>query len=145
MQQNQSITVTNTITEMNMTTENLWQAAVAVLGALGGLDLLKWTANLIMNRRNNARMADSQADLSEFHTMKEMIEFLQQQLKEKEERFAEQTGLVRSLNGEVISLTQAKAAVELDHALHRCDNLTCPHRLPPNAFTSVTSTSIQNT
>lgn len=137
MQQNQSITVTNTITEMNMTTENLWQAAVAVLGALGGLDLLKWTANLIMNRRNNARMADSQADLSEFHTMKEMIEFLQQQLKEKEERFAEQTGLVRSLNGEVISLTQAKAAVELDLALHRCDNLTCPHRLPPNAFTSV--------
>ena len=99
---------------MNMTTENLWQAAVAVLGALGGLDLLKWTANLVLNRRNNARMADSQADLSEFHTMKEMIEFLQQQLKEKEERFAEQTGLVRSLNGEVISLTQAKAAVELD-------------------------------
>ena len=95
-----------------MTTENLWQAAVAVLGALGGLDLLKWTANLVLNRRNNARMADSQADLSEFHTMKEMIEFLQQQLKEK-------------------------AAVELDHALHRCDNLTCPHRLPPNAFTSV--------
>lgn len=130
---------------MNMTTENLWQAAVAVLGALGGLDLLKWTANLVLNRRNNARMADSQADLSEFHTMKEMIEFLQQQLKEKEERFAEQTGLVRSLNGEVISLTQAKAAVELDHALHRCDNLTCPHRLPPNAFTSVTSTPIQNT
>lgn len=130
---------------MNMTTENLWQAAVAVLGALGGLDLLKWTANLVLNRRNNARMADSQADLSEFHTMKEMIEFLQQQLKEKEERFAEQTGLVRSLNGEVISLTQAKAAVELDHALHRCDNLTCPHRLPPNAFTSVSPVSNQNT
>lgn len=49
-----------------MTTENLWQAAVAVLGALGGLDLLKWMANLIMNRRNNARMADSQADSRSF-------------------------------------------------------------------------------
>lgn len=123
-----------------------YEIIVCILGAIGGLDFLKWLAKTIRNRKNDARIADSEADASEFHILQEECLFLQAQIKEKEERFAEQTGLVRKLNTEVLEITNKLAKAEIEHAREmaaaeiqmtkvKCEDLDCPFRLPPNAFT----------
>lgn len=109
----------------------MWETVVTVLGALGGFEFIKW----LFNRKSASRVAVAEAEASEFRTLEEMIQFLQTQLKEKEERFAEQTQLVRKLNTEVIDLTKKISALEIKLANVRCDDLACPFRKPPTANT----------
>lgn len=123
-----------------------WQVIATIIGTtLGGqgiVELVKWWKN----RRTESRIAETHADGEEFKTISQTNLFLQQQLQEKEERFATQTNLVRSLNAEVIQLTKEKADVELDFERYkakaelelekvRCNDKPCPWREPPNAYT----------
>lgn len=123
-----------------------YEILVLILGAVGGLEFIKWLWNQFFNRKNNARIADSEADASEFHVLQEEILFLQEQIKEKEVRFAEQTALVRKQNTEILDLTTKLAKAEIDHTKKmaeievqmvkvKCLDESCPFRLPPNAFT----------
>lgn len=123
-----------------------YEILVLVAGALGGFDLVKWLANVIGNRKNNSRIADAEADAAEFHILQEQIQFLQQQLKDKEERFAEQTELLRKVQRERLDVEKEKsimeigylkriAALELELALKKCDDEECPFRKPPTAKT----------
>lgn len=88
-----------------------WQLICTIIGTvLGGqsvIELLKW----FRNRKTEGRIAEAHADSEEFATLSQTNLFLQQQLKDKEERFAEQTNLVRKLNTEVIQITKEKAAI----------------------------------
>lgn len=123
-----------------------YEIVVLIAGALGGFDLVKWLANVIGNRKNNARIADSEADASEFHILQEQIIFLQQQLKEKEERFAEQTNLLRTVQRELLDLEKEKSVMEVGYIKRiaeleielsnvRCNEHDCPFRQPPTAHT----------
>lgn len=103
---------------------------VTVLSAMGGWEAVKW----FLNRKSNSRVAEAEADSAELHVMKETYEFLQEQLRQKEERFAEQTQLVRRLNTEVLELTKQKAAVELDLQKFRCIRQKCSSREPQNGY-----------
>lgn len=119
-----------------------WEVIGTILGSQTLLEFARW----IKNRKTEARIAETHADSEEFATISQTNVFLQQQLKEKEERFAEQTKLVRSLNSEVIQITKEKAEVELEFERYkaakeielervRCLDHPCPWRTPPNAFT----------
>ncbi len=103
---------------------------VSTVTALGGFEFVKF---LIMHKYNR-RKAEAEADSVEFHTLKETVDFLQAQLKLKEERFAEQTTLLRKLNAEVLEVTNQKAAVELDLQRYRCLLKSCPNRQPQNGY-----------
>jgi len=100
---------------------------IAIIGALGGLELLKWW----FTRRQSGRVAEAHADAEEFHALREYNEFLQTQLMSKEERFSEQTAIVRSLNKEIIELTRESADLHIELQRKRCEIIDCPHRLPP--------------
>lgn len=123
-----------------------YEILVLILGALGGFEFVKWLWAQFFNRKNNARIADSEADKSEFHVLQEIIQFLQEQIKEKEMRFAEQTELVRKYKTEILDLTTKLAKAEIKYAQDiaameiqmikvKCQDESCPFRLPPNAFT----------
>lgn len=107
-----------------------WEIIATIIGSLGGLECIKY----FLHRNQNKRIAEAQADSDEFHVMRETIEFLQQQLKEKEERFAEQTTLVRKLNTEIIDLTKAKGQTELELQKYRCVVPKCMNREPQNGY-----------
>lgn len=106
-------------------------------------DILTFAGSLVgggafagfLNWRQKRRIAKSEADTAQFHLLQETTLFLQKQLQEKEERFAEQTMVVRRLNTELLEASGREAALKLDLANVRCENLTCSHRLPPNAHT----------
>lgn len=108
-----------------------WQVVIAVAGAFGGLEGVKW----LFNRKTDSRIALAQAESTEFHTLQETNDWLQKQLQLKEERFAEQTQLVRKQNIEILELYKEKAALELELAQKKCEDMECPFRRPPCALT----------
>lgn len=107
------------------------EVILSVIGALGGWEAIKY----LINRKSNQRTAVAEADLVQFHTLQETLQFLQTQLKEKEERFAEQTTVVRKLNLDIIDLLKDKGAMEVELVMVRCNDADCPFRQPPNAKT----------
>lgn len=102
----------------------------SVIGVLGGWEAIKY----FINRKTNARKAEAEADSVEFSVLRDTVEFLETQLKEKEERFAEQTNLVRQLNTEVLELTKKNGQLELDLSQYRCIVKRCGNREPQNGY-----------
>lgn len=122
--------------------EMTWEAIGLVLGAIGGLEGLRYLLNLKANRRTE----NAKADGAQLQTLKDTNQFLQGELLSKEQRFSEQTLLVRKQNTEILQLTKEKAELEIAHAKEiaqlkielaevRCDDRPCPFRQPPNAYT----------
>lgn len=107
---------------------------LAVIGALGGLEAIKWTVNFYTNRKTNARIEDAHADGEEFKTLREYNEFLQKQLSEKEERFVEQTGRLRKVQDELFALKEENSALKIELALKRCEKRKCGDREPQNGY-----------
>ena len=109
---------------------NIVETLVAILTAMGGWELIKY----LINRKSNARISEAEADSAEFHVMKEQIEFMQEQMKQKEERFAEQTTLVRNLNNELLEITKKLGSTELELQKYRCIRPKCLEREPQNGY-----------
>lgn len=110
---------------------NWFEFSITMVGALGGVETLKY----LIERRTNRRRAEALADGDEFRVLRETTEFLQQQLKLKEERFVEQTERLRTIQTDLFEERERRHRAELDLALNRCDNTDCPYREPPNART----------
>ena len=112
-----------------------WETLIAIIGAVGGstglIELVKYFAN----RKTNSRIAETKADVAESHILQETNLFLQEQLKVKEERFAEQTQLVRQQNRDIITLERKVADLEIELVKVRCNDEYCPFREPPTAKT----------
>lgn len=122
-----------------------WTSIIAIIGSLGGWECIKW----IINRRANKRLAEAEASNSEVGVFErqltilqtqleksgQTIDFYQQQLQEKEERFAKQTDIVRDLQSQMFAEKDARHNSELELAIVRCKDLECPFRQPPNAQT----------
>lgn len=106
------------------------ETLITILTALGGWEAVKY----LINRKSNARISEAEADSAEFHVLKEQIEFLQEQLKQKEERFADQTQIVRNLNNEVLELTKKLGNTELELQKYRCIRPKCQQREPQNGY-----------
>ena len=123
-----------------------WEIISTIIGTILGSQAVAEIVRWVKNRKTDSRIEEAHADSEEFNSLRETIQFLQAQLKGKEERFAEQTSIVRNLNTEVIQLTKEKADVELAYARYkadtelelekvRCEDKPCPWRRPPNAYT----------
>ena len=94
---------------------------LAIIGAMGGIEGIKWGIRAWANRKTNARIADAQADVEEFKALREYNEFLQKQLSEKEERFVEQTGRLRQGAGRAFHLKRELLGREDRTGLKRCE------------------------
>lgn len=102
----------------------------SMITALGGWEALKY----LLNRKTNHRKEEAEADNVEFNVLRETTDFLQSQLKAKEERFAEQTDLVRKQNLEILDLTKEKAKLEMDLQKYKCVIKDCAKRDPQNGY-----------
>lgn len=106
------------------------EIVVSVITALGGWEMIKYC----MNRKTNRRKEEAEADNVEFNVLREAMDFLQTQLKDKEQRFAEQTDLVRKQNLDILQLNKEKAQLELDLQRYKCVIKGCIKRDPQNGY-----------
>lgn len=114
-----------------------WEAIIGVLTALGGFELIKW----LVFRKSNARVAlaeaeraETKAEVDEFQLLRDMNEFLQEQLIEKEKRFAEQTDLVRKLNTDVLTMKARLVELETERKMKLCEVRGCINRVPQSGY-----------
>ena len=113
---------------MNIT--EILTIAGTILGTLGGSELIRY----FINRKSNARKAEAEADSSEFGVLRETTTFLQEQLKDKELRFADQTALVRKLNAENLDLTRDNSMLKTERELKLCQRRNCKDREPQTGY-----------
>lgn len=102
----------------------------AIVGSLGFWELIKY----LLHRRAHSRKADSEADASEFSVLRETVVFLQEQLQKKEERFAEQTEVVRKLTAENLKLVREVTTLQTERELKFCRRRNCLQREPQSGY-----------
>lgn len=114
-----------------------WEIIITVITTLGGFETIKWW----MNRKTHARMQEIKADSDEFHLLRERLELSDKQLLDKEQRFHEQTQLVRDLNKQLLDKTmengqlQARiSALEAERAMKLCERRGCKERQPQSGY-----------
>lgn len=119
-------------------------SVVSLIAALGGIEFLKW----LWIRKSKARMAAAEADAAElkvekdeFQLIRERLQYSDQQLMEKEQRFNEQTNLLRDTNRQLLEqikengLLSAKvASLEAERAMKLCQVRMCPKREPQSGY-----------
>lgn len=103
---------------------------LTIVTTLGGWEAIKY----FINRKSNSRIAEAKADDSEFTVLRNTVVFLQEQLQKKEERFAEQTDVVRRLTAENLELTRENAMLKAERALKLCERRNCGNREPQSGY-----------
>lgn len=121
-----------------------WQNIIALITVLGGWDAVKYLLNRKTNKKleeaqvntakSQAESADAQASTDQFHALREYNEFLQHQLQQKEERFAEQTNLLRKRQEREFALMEENGNLKLELATKRCERKRCSEREPQNGY-----------
>lgn len=88
-----------------------------VVSMLGGIELIKW----LYTRKSKGEVAKAEAEAAhvkaqadEYHLLRERIEFLNEQLNDKEKRFQEQNTYIRDLNQQILD----RDATHADQTLH---------------------------
>lgn len=107
---------------------------LAVVTALGGLEAIKWWST----RRSAGQKARADADSQQTaafaareHLYEETITFLQNQLRDKEERYAALTAQLHTSMAHELSLTRQLGEMEVKYLSSRCDITECTRRRPP--------------
>lgn len=117
--------------------ENILTIIITAVGSLLGWEGIRW----FLTRKSNTRIAEAnadtaevKADVDEFHHLREMVEWLQQQLFNKEERFAEQTKLVRDLQRSLMESEKKVVMLETERSMKLCQVRGCAKREPQSGY-----------
>jgi hypothetical protein len=115
-----------------------WTQIIVAFGgaitAIGGFEFIKWVVNWFTNRKNNKRENDASADDSEFSVLRKQIEFLQEQLLKKEERFAAQTDALRDATRKELELVREVTMLKTERSLKLCERRMCAERMPQSGY-----------
>lgn len=117
---------------------------LTIIGALGGLEAIKWIVNFYVNRKTNARKEDASADAAEIQNLLSVISNLSGQLDKADARMTTRDGKVDFLYSEnnklrADNLEHIKKIYELELQLKeaeikKCDMRGCTSRKPPRDY-----------
>ena len=123
---------------------SILEISASMGAAIGGWEFIKYILNIRTNKRKEkseadkakaeADKAEAEANSADFSVLRETVEFLQQQLKEKEERFANQTDRLRKVQDDYFELLKADAQKDLELQRFRCVRPKCAQREPQNGY-----------
>ena len=65
-----------------------WEVLITILGTILGSQTVTEIIRWLKNRKTDSRIEEAHADSEEVNGLRETLQFLQDQLKAKEERFA---------------------------------------------------------
>ena len=123
---------------------DILQTSLTVLGSIGGVETIKW----FLSRKTNKRVAEADADIAEvkaeeaeFDYLNKRIEAAEAQLLQKEERFHEQTLLLRDTQKQLMeaivengTLKAEIATLKAERAMKLCERRGCAERVPQSGF-----------
>lgn len=117
---------------------------LTILGALGGLEAIKWIVNFYVNRKTDARKEDASADSMEIQNLLNIITAQSTQIDNQEKRMTVRDGKVdflysenNKLRSENLDLIKEKHELELqlkEAEIKKCDVRGCGNRQPPSDY-----------
>lgn len=117
---------------------------LALLGALGGLEAIRWGVTTWRNRKTDARKEDATADGMEIQNLLNVINSLTVQLEGSDRRTKERDVKVDSIYGELrkeqaekLDIIRQKHELELrlkEAEIKKCEKRGCGERTPPSDY-----------
>ena len=90
-----------------------WISVISTIASFVGTLSIWEAVKYWLNRKTNKRKEEAEADSAELAVIRETMNFLQEQLKQSEERYANQTERLRKFQDENFTLLREKAMLEL--------------------------------
>lgn len=117
---------------------------LAIIGAFGGLEAVRWGVTFWVNRKTNARKEDASADSEEMknlliviNTLKEEIARISAEKLKRDEKVDYLYGELRKSEEQALDLMRGKHELELrlkEAEIKKCDVHGCPNRQPPSDY-----------
>lgn len=110
------------------------ETILAIAGAFGGLEAIKWVVTLKTSRRKASAEAEETIEeviAKRVKSYEDSIAFLQTQLHDKEQRFSDLSRKYEDSMQRGIDLTRRLGEMKLKYRSSRCDRKDCPERRPP--------------
>lgn len=110
---------------------------LAIIGALGGLEAIKWIANFYVNRKTNARKEDAAADSLENENERKQVDWLEKRLAERDMKIDAIYAELRQEQAAHLEDIHKKHELELrlkEAEIKKCDVRGCTNRQPPSDY-----------
>lgn len=109
----------------------------ALIGALGGLEAVKWVVNVYMNRRTAARKEEAAADSLEDENERRQVAWLEDRITQRDTKIDALYAELRKEQTDKMEWIHKCHELELrerEAAVRRCDVRGCANRIPPGEF-----------
>lgn len=110
---------------------------LTLIGALGGLEAIKWVANFYVNRKTNARKEDAAADSMENENERKQVDWLEKRLAERDAKIDAIYVELRQEQSAHLDDIHRKHELELklkEAEIKKCDVRGCTNRQPPSDY-----------
>lgn len=110
---------------------------LALIGALGGLEAIKWVVNFYVNRRTNARKEDASADAMENENERKQIAWLEERIAQRDAKIDAIYVELRQEQSAHLDDIHKKHELELklkEAEIKKCDVRGCMNRQPPSDY-----------
>lgn len=110
---------------------------LTILGALGGLEAIKWIVNFYVNRRTNARKEDASADAMENENERKQIAWLEERIAQRDAKIDAIYVELRHEQSAHLDDIHKKHELELklkEAEIKKCDVRGCMNRQPPSDY-----------
>ena len=110
---------------------------LTILGALGGLEAIKWVVNFYVNRKTNARKEDAAADAAENENERKQVAWLEERIAQRDTKIDAIYVELRQEQAEKLQLIYDKHELELrlkESEIKKCDVRGCSNRQPPSDY-----------
>ena len=110
---------------------------LTILGALGGLEAIKWIVNFYVNRKTDARKEDAAADAAENENERKQVAWLEERIAQRDTKIDAIYVELRQEQAEKLQLIYDKHELELrlkESEIKKCDVRGCSNRQPPSDY-----------
>lgn len=110
---------------------------LTILGALGGLEAIKWIVNFYVNRKTDARKEDAAADAAENENERNQVAWLEERIAQRDTKIDAIYVELRQEQAEKLQLIYDKHELELklkEAEIKKCDVRGCTNRQPPSDY-----------
>lgn len=110
---------------------------LAIIGAMGGLEAVRWGVSFWVNRKTNARKEDATADSMEDENERKQVAWLEDRIAQRDTKIDSLYVELRQEQAEKLQLIHDKHELELclkEAEIKKCDVRGCANRQPPSDY-----------
>ncbi len=113
---------------------------LSVLGAIGGLEAIRWVVTFWVNRKTNARKEDATADSMENENERKQVAWLEERISQRDTKIDALYVELRQEQSAHMEELHKRHEIELrlkEAEMKKCDVRGCSNRMPPRTLSKI--------